>query len=111
MGTVSLGYQDMALLESASGFRDLFTDPPEFDILHVSRRQQLTSFVRITLGALALILLATQAAESSISCFPHRNQTKISNLVFIHETCIDDIKGRDDDSANPFLVLDEYCGW
>ena len=36
----------MALLESVSGFRDLFTDPPEFEILHVSRRQQLNNFVR-----------------------------------------------------------------
>ena len=100
----------MALLESVSGLRDLFTDPPEFDILHVSRRQQSSNFVRITLGGLALILLALQTGESPIVCFPHVKQTRISNLVFIQDMCIDDIKGRDDDTGNPFLVLDEYFG-
>ena len=38
-------------------------------------------------------------------------QTKISSLVFVQETCIDDIKGRDDETGNAFLVLDECLGW
>ena len=101
----------MALLESVSGFRDLFTDPPEFDILNVSKRQQLTNFVRITLGGLGLVLLALQASGSPIACFPHKNQTKISNLVFVHETCIDDIKARDVETGNPFIIIDEFFGW
>ena len=101
----------MALVESVSGFRDLFADPPEFDILQVSRRQQFSNLVRITLGRFALILLAVQATETPISCFPHKNQTRITNYVFIQEKCIDDIKGRDDVTGNAYLVLDEHLGW
>ena len=99
----------MALLESFSGFRDLFTDPPEFDILHVSRRQQLTNFVRIVLGGLSLLLLAIQMSGYPIACFSHHNQTR--NLIFIHETCMDNIKDRNDGTGNAFIILDEYFGW
>ena len=66
---------NMALLESVSGFRELFTDPPEFEILHVSQRQQISNFIRIILGGMALLLLAIQSSAGPISCTFIQNST------------------------------------
>ena len=47
----------MVLIESVTSFRDLFVDPPEFDILQVSYRQRFNTLVRTVLGGLGIILL------------------------------------------------------
>ena len=65
----------MALLESVSGFSDLFTDPPEFGILHASWRQQINNYIRVILVVLALLLLAKQLTESAIECLSAENST------------------------------------
>ena len=100
----------MAWLESVSGFRELFTDPPEFEILHVNQRQKISNFIRIILGGIALLLLAIQSSCGPISCTFVQNSTlsKGATNDYILDSCLDDIK---ENSGNNYLILDEYFGW
>ena len=65
----------MSLIESVSGFQDLFSDPPEFGILYARKTQQYSNYVRLLLGVLAFILLAKQTTESPIQCLHVMNST------------------------------------
>ena len=59
-------------------------------------------------------IIALQSVSTPISCLPYQNSSvigRLPNFDFIHDTCLDDIKGSDDNDIGKILILDEYFGW
>ena len=109
----------MVLIESVSGFRDFFMDPPEFDILHVGRSQKITDLLQIIFGAMSLILIVFQMSEPSILCHPTKFDNNNSTFdrrspsydAFVAEICSDKIMDRNRTDGNKYLILDQHLGW